>query len=102
MWSKLDREKRVWRIPASRMKTARKLGNGGPLVFPLLRGKAGREHGDGGPAQGLKTGAVRRNFRSSFRDRVAKELTRPREAAEAGPAQRSATGSRPRTDAPTV
>ena len=101
-WSEIDREERVWTVPASRMKTtrahrvplcgraleilgeARKLGGGGsPIVFV---GKHGRAMG--GEQMGRLLGkhritAVPHGFRSSFRDWAAEETDHPWEVVEA-------------------
>ena len=102
VWSEIDREERVWTVPASRMKSARphrvplcgraleileaarKLGGGeSPIVFVGERGRA-----MGGEQMGRLLGkhriaAVPHGFRSSFRDWAAEETDHPREVVEA-------------------
>ena len=101
-WEEIDRDGRVWTIPARRMKANRQhrvplcgrgleileaaqaLGEGtGPLVFTCGQGKPlndkqllwlVREHG---------IAAVPHGFRSSFRDWAAEETDHPREVIEA-------------------
>ena len=102
VWSEIDREERVWTVPASRMKSlrahrvplcgraleildaARKLGGGGsPIVFV---GKRGREMGGEQMGRLLRKhgiAAVPHGFRSSFRDWAAEETDHPREVVEA-------------------
>ena len=103
-WSEIDREERVWTVPAEpdedpaprapgaalrasagdSRSEARKLGGGGsPIVFV---GKRGREMG--GEQMGRLLGkhritAVPHGFRSSFRDWAAEETDHPREVVEA-------------------
>ena len=101
-WAEMDTQRRVWAIPAARMKAkrehrvplcsraldllaeARTLGDGaGPLVFPNRRGRPLDEK----PLRWLlrKNGiaAVPHGFRSSFRDWAAEETDHPREVIEA-------------------
>ena len=102
VWSEIDREERVWTVPASRMKSlrahrvplcgraleildaARKLGgSGSPIVFV---GKRGREMGGEQMGRLLRKhgiAAVPHGFRSSFRDWAAEETDHPREVVEA-------------------
>ena len=102
VWSEIDREKAVWTVPASRMKTARehrvplcrraleildaarKLGGGeSSIVFVAERGKALRAERLGRLLKRHRIAAVPHGFRSSFRDWTAEETDHPREAVEA-------------------
>ncbi len=100
-WSEIDLAKRVWTIPAKRMKTNRKhrvplcgwvvetldraraLSNGGPLVFPTARGKPLKDMALSGLLKELDIAAVPHGFRSSFRDWASEETDHPREVVEA-------------------
>ena len=100
-WSEVDLAKRVWTIPAKRMKTnrehrvplcgwavetldrARALSNGGPLVFPTARGKPLKDMALSGLLKNLDIAAVPHGFRSSFRDWASEETDHPREVVEA-------------------
>ncbi len=101
VWSEIDREGRVWTIPAPRTKgnrehrvplcgraleileEARRLGRGGSLVFPGARGRPLGRTAIWEMLRTLEVGAVPHGFRSSFRDWVAEETDHPREVAEA-------------------
>jgi len=101
VWREIDVEEAVWTIPAPRTKgnrehrvplsgraleildEARRIGRGGALVFPGVRG---RPLGRTAVWQLLKAcgvEAVPHGFRSSFRDWAAEETDHPREVAEA-------------------
>ncbi len=101
-WSEIDKDARVWTVPASRMKTARdqrvplcgraleildaarRLGGGeSPIVFVT---KHGQSLGSERLTRLLKRhriAAVPHGFRSSFRDWAAEETNHPREVVEA-------------------
>ena len=101
VWSEIDREGRVWTIPAPRTKghrehrvplcgraleildEARRLGRGGSLVFPGARGRPLGRTAIWEMLRTLEVGAVPHGFRSSFRDWAAEETDHPREVAEA-------------------
>ena len=102
VWSEIDREKGVWTVPASRMKTARehrvplcgraleildaarKLGEGeSPIVFVSERGKAMDATRLSRLLRRHRIAAVPHGFRSSFRDWAAEETDHPREVVEA-------------------
>ncbi len=102
VWSEIDREKGVWTVPASRMKTARehrvplcgraleildaarKLGEGeSPIVFVSERGKAMDATRMSRLLRRHRIAAVPHGFRSSFRDWAAEETDHPREVVEA-------------------
>ena len=101
-WSEIDREKGIWTVPASRMKTARehrvplcgraleildaarRLGGGeGPIVFVNDRGQSLGSERLTRLLTRHRIAAVPHGFRSSFRDWVAKETDHPREVVEA-------------------
>ncbi len=101
MWTEIDRDDSVWTLPATRTKAnrehrvplcrrawevldaARRLGDGGPLVFPDVRGKPLGDMVLSGLLKDLKIAAVPHGFRSSFRDWAAEDTNHPREVAEA-------------------
>ena len=102
VWSEIDRDARVWTVPASRMKTARehrvplcgraleildtarKLGAGaGPIVFVTERGKSLNGKRMCRLLDRHRIAAVPHGFRSSFRDWAAEETDHPREVVEA-------------------
>ena len=102
VWTEIDREGRVWTIPATRLKTkrehrvplcsraveilglARTLGDDGrPLLFPSVRGKPLATATLSGLLKDLEIPAVPHGFRSSFRDWAAEETDHPREVIEA-------------------
>ena len=112
-WSEIDREKGVWTVPASRMKTARehrvplcgraleildaarKLGDGeSPIVFVSERGKAMDATRMSRLLRRYRIAAVPHGFRSSFRDWAAEETDHPREVVEAALRMWSRTRSR--------
>ena len=87
VWTEMDRDEGVWTLPTARMKTrrehrvplsrrpleildtVRRLGDGGPFVFPSVQ--PGKQLGDmmlSGLLKDLKIAAVPHGFRSSFRD----------------------------------
>ena len=100
-WTEIDRDERLWTIPALRTKgnrehrvplsrraleileEARGLGGGSPLVFPRVGGKPIGNTAMSELLRGLRIAAVPHGFRSSFRDWVAEETDHPREVAEA-------------------
>ena len=102
VWGEIDREKGVWTVPASRMKTARehrvplcgraleildaarKLGDGeSPIVFVSERGKAMDATRMSRLLRRHRIAAVPHGFRSSFRDWAAEKTDHPREVVEA-------------------
>ena len=101
-WEEIDRNGRVWTIPARRMKTNRQhrvplcgraleileeaeaLGEGdGPLVFTHRGGKPLDAHQLRWMVRELGIAAVPHGFRSSFRDWAGEETDHPREVIEA-------------------
>ena len=101
VWTEIDRDERVWAIPARRTKgnrehrvplsrraleileEARALGGGSPLVFPRVGRKPIGNTAMSELLRGLRIAAVPHGFRSSFRDWAAEETDHPREVAEA-------------------
>ncbi len=100
-WDEFDVARRVWTIPAERMKmnrehrvplsmralevlaAARSLGDGNPLVFPNRLGNPVRDTFLSQLLKDLAVAAVPHGFRSSFRDWAAEETDHPREVIEA-------------------
>ena len=100
-WIEMDPGTGVWTLPAPRTKAnrehrvplsrralevleaARRVGNGGLLVFPGVRGKPLGSLVLSGLLKDLKIAAVPHGFRSSFRDWAAEETDHPREVIEA-------------------
>ena len=101
-WEEIDRDGRVWTVPARRAKTNRRhrvplcgraleileaaqaLGEGaGPLVFTHGGGKPLHDSAVRRLLRELGVGAVPHGFRSSFRDWAAEETDHPREVIEA-------------------
>ena len=100
-WDEIDLDAEVWTLPAERMKanrehrvplscraadilrTARKLRNGGKLVFPSPRGKPLSDMTLSKLLKEQGVQAVPHGFRSSFRDWAAEETNHPREVVEA-------------------
>ena len=101
VWTEIDRDEGVWRIPARRtkgnrehrvplsrsaleiLKEAKVLGRGNRLVFPRVGGKPIGNTAMSELLRGLRIAAVPHGFRSSFRDWAAEETDHPREVAEA-------------------
>ena len=99
-WEEIDLARRVWTIPAERMKmrrehrvplsvravevldAARSLADGNPLVFPNRLGNPVRDTFLSQLLKDLTVAAVPHGFRSSFRDWAA-EADHPREVIEA-------------------
>ena len=101
-WSEIDKDARVWTVPASRMKTARaqrvplcsraleildaawRLGGGeSPIVFVTKRGQSLGSERLTRLLKRHRIAAVPHGFRSSFRDWAAEETDHPREVIEA-------------------
>ncbi len=100
-WEEIDLARRVWTIPAERMKmrrehrvplsvravevldAARSLADGNPLVFPNRLGNPVRDTFLSQLLKDLAVAAVPHGFRSSFRDWAAEETDHPREVIEA-------------------
>ena len=100
-WEEIDLARRVWTIPAERMKmrrehrvplsvravevldAARSLADGNPLVFPNRLGNPVRDTFLSQLLKDLTVAAVPHGFRSSFRDWAAEETDHPREVIEA-------------------
>ena len=100
-WAEMDLARRVWTVPAERMKgnrehrvplcgravellgEARALAGPGPLVFPTARGGRMKDEALSKPLKDLGLSAVPHGFRSSFRDWAAEETNHPREVVEA-------------------
>ena len=101
-WEEIDRDGRVWTVPARRAKTnrrhrvplggraleileaARALGEGdGPLVFTHGGGRPLHDSAVRRLLRQLGIAAVPHGFRSTFRDWAAEETDHPREAIEA-------------------
>ena len=101
VWTEIDLAEAVWTIPARRTKGnrehrvplsgraleilegARRLGRGGPLVFPGVRGAPLGRTAIWHLLKACEVEAVPHGFRSSFRDWAAEETDHPREVAEA-------------------
>ncbi len=101
-WTEIDRDERLWTIPALRTKgsrehrvplsrraleileDARALGGDSPLVFPRVGGKPIGNTAMSDLIRALKVAAVPHGFRSSFRDWAAEETDYPREFAVTG------------------
>ena len=101
VWTEIDLAEGVWTIPAGRTKgnrehrvplservremleEARRLGRGGPLVFPGVRGAPLGRTAIWHLLKTAQIEAVPHGFRSSFRDWAAEETDHPREVAEA-------------------
>ena len=99
-WDEIDLDRRVWTVPAERMKMSREhrvplsrraveilreaddLNDGSGLVFPSVRGKVLSDSTVSKLLRQLGIEAVPHGFRSSFRDWCA-ESGQPREIAEA-------------------
>ncbi len=99
-WDEIDLDRRVWTVPAERMKMSREhrvplshraveivheaenLNDGAGLVFPSIRGKILSDSTVSKLLRQLGVEAVPHGFRSSFRDWCA-ESGQPREIAEA-------------------
>ena len=100
-WDEIDRDGRLWTIPAPRMKArrehrvplsgraakvldaARSLADGNPLVFPNRWGNVIKDTFLSQLLKDLDIAAVPHGFRSSFRDWAAEETDHPREVVEA-------------------
>ncbi len=100
-WAEMDLARRVWTVPAGRMKgnrehrvplcgravevlgEARARAGRGPLVFPTARGGRLKDEALSRPVRDLGLPAVPHGFRSSFRDWAAEETDHPREVVEA-------------------
>ena len=100
-WDEMDVAGHVWTVPALRMKakrehrvplcgralevldTARALGDGGQLVFPMRSGRAIAPSTLPKMLQYHEIAAVPHGFRSSFRDWAAEKTDHPREVIEA-------------------
>ena len=100
-WKEIDRDGRVWTIPAQRTKgnrehrvpldrramevlgEARSLDRRSPLAFPSVGGRPLGSTAMSQLLRGLGIAAVPHGFRSSFRDWAAEETDHPREVAEA-------------------
>ena len=100
-WAEIDKAGEVWTISAARMKAkrehrvplcvreleildaARTLGDGNPLVFPMRSGKAISASTLPKMLRYHRIVVVAHSFRSSLRDRAAKETDHPREVIEA-------------------
>ena len=101
-WAEIDRSRRVWTIPARRMKVNRQhrvplcrraleileaaeaLGEGnGPLVFTSRQGEPLDDKQLRWMVRDLGIAAVPHGFRSSFRDWAGEETDHPREVIEA-------------------
>ena len=100
-WEEIDLARRVWTIPAERMKmnrehrvplslralevldAARSLADNNPLVFPNRLGNPVRDTFLSQMLKDLNVAAVPHGFRSSFRDWAAEETDHPREVIEA-------------------
>ena len=99
-WDEIDLDRRVWTVPAERMKTSREhrvplshraieilhesddLYDGSGLVFPSITGRVLSDSTVSKLLRELDINAVPHGFRSSFRDWCA-ETGQPREIAEA-------------------
>ena len=100
-WDEIDTAGAVWTVPAARMKakrehrvplcgraleildTARTLGGGNRLVFPMWSGRPLSMSTLPKMLQQHRIAAVAHGFRSSFRDWAAEETDHPREVIEA-------------------
>ena len=100
-WDEIDTTRRVWTIPATRMKAnrahrvplseravdildaAQTLDDGNPLVFPNRWGNCIKDTFLSQLLKELEIPAVPHGFRSSFRDWAAEETDHPREVIEA-------------------
>ena len=101
-WAEIDRDARVWAVPARRAKTNRRHrvplcgraleildaaqaleGAAGPLVFTHGRGKPLHDSAVRRLLRQLGIAAVPHGFRSTFRDWAGEETDHPREVIEA-------------------